>query len=159
MIENIYIYGNFWISFPQLLRRVRYWSSDESRVGLSPFCYSPRQRTETLILSFKSHLGQWLRWRKFVAISESNRTGLLSVPGRKLTGVGVKPVGITQWSFKYRWLYGAVEPLSGESFVLELSHLDSHCFEGFLEQFALQYLDEVHVIQVDNAGAHRAQHV
>ena len=103
------------VQFPH--RRVRYWSSDESRVGL------------------------------------------LSVQGRKLTGFGIKPVGLSQWEFRYRWLYGLVEPRSGEAFVLEFSHLDSHCFERFLEQFALQYPEELHVIQVDNAGAHCAHHL
>ena len=52
-----------------------------------------------------------------------------------------------------------MEPLSGESFVLEFSHLDSQCCERFLEQFALQYPEELHVIQVENAGAHCAQHL
>lgn len=99
------------------LRRVRYWSSDESRVGL------------------------------------------LSVQRRKLTGFGIKPVGLTQWQFRYRWLYGLVEPRSGDSFVLEFSHLDSYCFETFLEQFAAQYPHEMHLIQVDNAAAHCAHHL
>ena len=91
--------------------------------------------------------------------SDESRVGLLSVLGRKLTGFGIKPVGVSQWQFRYRWLYGMVEPISGESFVLEFSHLDSQCFERFLEEFAAQYPDEMHLIQVDNAGAHRAHHL
>lgn len=91
--------------------------------------------------------------------SDESRVGLLNVGGRKLTGLGIKPVGVTQWQFRYRWLYGLVEPSSGESFVLEFSHLDSQCFERFLYEFAAQYPDEVHLIQIDNAGAHRAHHL
>ena len=91
--------------------------------------------------------------------SDESRVGLLSVQRRKLTGCGVKPVGTTQWRFRYRWLYGVVDPRQGDSFVLEFSRLDSHCFERFLEEFSRQYPDELHVIQVDNAGAHRAHHV
>ena len=91
--------------------------------------------------------------------SDESRVGLLSVPGRKVTGFGVKPVGVSQWKFRYRWLYGLVEPSSGESFVLEFSHLDSQCFERCLEEFSAQYPHEMHLIQVDNAGAHRAHHL
>ena len=91
--------------------------------------------------------------------SDESRVGLLSGGGRKLTGLGVKPVGVSQWKFSYRWLYGLVEPVSGESYLLEFSHLDSQCFEEFLRQFAAEYPQEIHVIQVDNAGAHRAHHL
>ena len=38
--------------------------------------------------------------------ADESRVGLLSVPPRKLTGLGVKPVGELQWQFLYRWLYG-----------------------------------------------------
>ncbi len=83
--------------------------------------------------------------------------GLLTVQRRKLTACGVKPIGSIQWQFIYRWLYGLVEPSSGDHFLLEFSHLDSVCFERFLEQFSTTYPDDLHVIQVDNAGAHVAE--
>jgi hypothetical protein len=38
--------------------------------------------------------------------------------------------------FTYLWLYGAVEPLTGASFFYEFTHLDTVCFEKFLELFA-----------------------
>ena len=82
---------------------------------------------------------------------------MLTVQHRKLTGFGVKPIGEVQWQFLYRWLYGVVEPISGEHFMLELSHLDSLCFEEFLQAFAQMYPHELHLIQVDNATAHSAQ--
>ena len=56
-------------------------------------------------------------------------------------------------------LYGLVDPRRGDSFVLEFSRLDSHCFDRFLEEFSQQYPHELHVIQVDNAGAHRDHHI
>ena len=62
-----------------------------------------------------------------------------------------------QWQFLYRWLYGIVEPLSGEHFMLEFSHLDSWCFEGVLQAFAQMHPEELHLIQVYNAKAHSAQ--
>jgi len=78
------------------------------------------------------------------------------VQHRKLTGLGVKPVGEVQWQFLYRWLYGFVEPQSGSAWFMEFSHLDSVCFEVALAHFAAHYPEDLHVIQVDNAGAHQA---
>ena len=56
--------------------------------------------------------------------------------------------------FKYLWLYGLVEPKTGDSFFYEFSHLDTPCFEKFLELFSQQYPDEVHIIQLDNGRGH-----
>ena len=52
-----------------------------------------------------------------------------------------------------------MEPLSGASWLLEFSHLDSQCFETFLHRFAAQFPDELHLIQLDNATAHTAQNL
>ncbi|NER82961.1 MAG: IS630 family transposase, partial [Leptolyngbya sp. SIO1D8] len=57
----------------------------------------------------------------------------------------------------WRWLYGLVEPLSGESFFWECSHLDHPCFGFVLEAFAKQYPDDRHMIQLDRSAVHRAQ--
>lgn len=56
----------------------------------------------------------------------------------------------------YRWLYGLVEPLTGESFFWEFTHLNSVCFEIFLELFSATYPDDLHLIQLDNGGLHKA---
>ncbi len=83
--------------------------------------------------------------------------GLLTVQRRILTKRGIKPQGLLQWQFEYRWLYGAVEPLSGALYLLEFSHLDSVCFEHFLQMFSRQWPHELHLIQVDNSQAHKAR--
>lgn len=88
---------------------------------------------------------------------DESRVGLLTVQRRKLTALGVRPVGQVQWQLLYRWIYGVVEPLSGEHLLLEFSHLDGHCFEQFLQSFAQAYPDELHLIQLDNSMVHRAQ--
>ena len=71
-----------------------------------------------------------------------------------ITAYGTKPVGLYQWLFKYLWLYGLVEPLTGDSFFYEFSHLDTACFEKFLELFSQAYPHEIHLIQLDNGRAH-----
>lgn len=87
---------------------------------------------------------------------DESRIGLMTITGKKLTIKGVQPVGVEQWQFEYLWLYGLVEPKSGESFFLEFSHLDSICFEKYLELFAKKYPEEFHVIQLDNGGLHQS---
>jgi transposase len=57
------------------------------------------------------------------------------------------------------WLYGAVEPLTGESFFYEFTHLDTVCFEKLLELFASKYPADLHIIQVDNGGFHSSLNI
>ena len=66
---------------------------------------------------------------------DETRLGLKSVIGRLITACGVKPIGQWQWLFKALWLYGAVEPATGESFFLQFSHVDTECYQRFLYQF------------------------
>ena len=39
----------------------------------------------------------------------------------------------------------------------EFSHLNGDCFEIYLEKFAEEYPDEIHIIQLDNAPFHPSQ--
>lgn len=87
---------------------------------------------------------------------DESRMGLHTIQRKKLTGYGIKPQGKVQWDFTYVWLYGAVEPLTGASFFYEFTHLDTVCFEKFLELFASEYPEDLHIIQVDNGGFHNS---
>jgi len=68
----------------------------------------------------------------------------------------VQPVGREQWQFKYLWLYGLIEPKTGDSFFYEFSHLDSICFEKYWEIFAQKYPEDLQIIQLDNGWLDRA---
>jgi transposase len=85
---------------------------------------------------------------------DESRLGLKTVEGRAITLKGVKPVGTTQFKRENFYLYGLVEPLTGESFIWEISHLNTECFQKFLEKFAAKYPEEIHVIQLDNGAFH-----
>ncbi len=85
---------------------------------------------------------------------DETRIGLKTITGKLITACGVKPVGLYQWLFEYLWLYGLVNPQTGDSFFYEFSHLDTACFEKFLEIFSASYPDEIHIIQLDNGRAH-----
>ena len=74
-----------------------------------------------------------------------------------ITACGIKPIGKWQWLFKAFWLYGAVEPATGESFFLEFSHVDSDCYQRFLDEFSQAYPHSLNVLQVDNGRFHKSR--
>lgn len=74
--------------------------------------------------------------------------------GRCITLPGVKPTQSVRWGRENFWLYGVVAPLNGESFFYEFSHLDTACFECFLQLLSEAYPDVLNVIQLDQAPAH-----
>ena len=85
---------------------------------------------------------------------------------------GVKPSGVHQYKYDYLWLYGAecarrqapefnsgepaglVEPITGYNFFEEWSHLNSDCFQSYLNSFSEKYSKDLHFIQLDNGSFH-----
>ncbi len=88
---------------------------------------------------------------------DESRFGLKTIVGRLITALGIKPLGTWQWQFKAFWLYGAVEPTTGEQFSLQFSHVDSDCYQRFLDAFSQQYADSQNILQVDNGAFHKAK--
>jgi transposase len=74
-----------------------------------------------------------------------------------ITACGVKPIGAWQWLFKAFWIYGAVEPATGEAFFLEFSHVDTDCYQLFLDQFSQAYPETLNILQVDNGRFHTSK--
>ncbi|WP_315791883.1 IS630 family transposase [Fischerella sp. JS2] len=90
-------------------------------------------------------------------VQDESRFGLKTIEGRKITLPGVKPIGDWQWQFKAFWLYGAVEPLTGESLFWQFSHVDTECYQQFLNEFAACYPKSLNILQVDNGLFHKAK--
>ncbi len=90
-------------------------------------------------------------------VQDESRFGLKTIEGRRITLKGVKPTGDWQWQFKAFWLYGAVEPLTGESFFWQFSHVDTECYQQFLNEFAACNHDSFNILQVDNGLFHKAK--
>ena len=88
---------------------------------------------------------------------DESRLGLKTITRRLLTLPGVKPVGPIQWEFEAFYLYGAVEPLTGESFFLEFSYLNHVCFQAFLTEFSKTYATSLNILQLDNGSPHLAK--
>ena len=87
---------------------------------------------------------------------DESRFGLKTIERRLLTGFGVKPMGIGQWKRENYYLYGVVEPTTGCRLFSEFSHLDTTCFQAFLELFSQAYPKDFHIIQLDNGSFHKA---
>ena len=77
--------------------------------------------------------------------------------GRLITACGIKPIVSWQWLFKAFWLYGAVEPATGESFFWQFSHVDTECYQRFLDEFSQAYPDSLNILQVDNGRFHTSK--
>jgi transposase len=62
-----------------------------------------------------------------------------------------------QFRFENFYLYGAVEPRTGESFFLELPQLNTANFQIFVKAFAQQYQDTLNIVLMDNGSCHTAK--
>jgi hypothetical protein len=62
-------------------------------------------------------------------------------------------------SYKWTYLYAAVEPTTGESFCLYLPGMDDGCLEIFLDELSKAYRDHHLIIVVDGAPSHRSEQI
>lgn len=88
---------------------------------------------------------------------DESRFGLLTVRRRRLTARGVQPIGRVQHVFEWFYVYGAVEPTTGDRFFLELPYLNTEGFQIFIDAFAATFPDSLNLLVLDNSGAHSAQ--
>lgn len=100
-----------------------------------------------------------LEWRGSVRFfcQDESRFGLKTLTGRRITARGIKPVGNVRWTFQATYLYGVVEPATGEHFFYEFTHCHTDCFQRFLELVSQQYPDSILILQLDQAGWHKAK--
>ena len=87
---------------------------------------------------------------------DESRFGLKTITRRRITLQGVKPLVKVQWQFNAFYLYGVVEPLTGEVMIQDYNRVNTENFQHFLNDFSEQYPHDFHVIQTDNASFHRA---
>ena len=81
----------------------------------------------------------------------------MPIQRRRITLTGVKPPGLVEYGFENFYLYGAVEPTTGESFFLELPQLNTINFQIFLNEFAHYYQDTLNIVLMDNGSCHKAK--
>ena len=88
---------------------------------------------------------------------DETRYGLLPITSRRITLRGIKPLTEINPCYESVYLYGAVEPLTGERFFLEFSHLTSECFQCFMEKFSEAFGDSLNLLVLDNGRFHQAK--
>ena len=80
----------------------------------------------------------------------------MTIRRRRLTARGVQPVGPVQHVFEWFYVFGAVEPTTGERFFLELPYLNADMFQLFVDAFAQAFPHSLNLLLLDNSGAHTA---
>ncbi|WP_228009834.1 IS630 family transposase [Microcystis aeruginosa] len=118
------------------------------RLKASPKIARPKslEQSEERLEYFKKKLLENLAMLSWVAITmmsnigkirflceDQTRLALKTISGRKITAKGVKPYGKVQGQFQATYIYGVLEPKIGEHFFYEFTHLNSQCFQIFLE--------------------------
>jgi transposase len=88
---------------------------------------------------------------------DESRFGRLPIQRRRITLTGVKPLGAVQYRFENFYVYGAIEPMTGESFFLELPYLNSPNCQIFLNEFSHGYQETLNIILMDNGSCHTAK--
>jgi transposase len=76
---------------------------------------------------------------------------------RRIPARGVQPLFPSAYRFESLYLYGAVAPLTGKSFFLELPLLNTQGFQLFLDHFAAADPATFHLLLLDNGAFHKAQ--
>lgn len=70
---------------------------------------------------------------------------------------GIRPSVPCHYIRQYCYAYGAVEPLTGESFFLILPSCDTVCMNLFLERLSKAYADDAILLCCDNAAWHKSK--
>ena len=103
----------------------------------------------------QAHRAGYTRCR--IWAQDESRCGLLPIVRRRITAQGLQPTVSAAYRFESLYLYGAVEPATGQSFFLELPALNSSLFQLFLEQVAATAPDHFHLLVLDNGAFHKAR--
>jgi hypothetical protein len=61
------------------------------------------------------------------------RQELKNLTGKVITASGVKPTVEVKWPCDNFWIYGAIEPLTGDHFLYEYPKLNGEFFQQFLD--------------------------
>jgi hypothetical protein len=92
-----------------------------------------------------------------VFAQDETRLGLQPILRRRITARGVQPVATVWPRFDNFYLFGAVEPTTGESFFLELPLLNSAMFQLWLDDFAQAFSTSFNVLVLDRGAFHTAK--
>ena len=81
----------------------------------------------------------------------------MPIKRRRITLSGVKPIQRQRPAYQNFYLYGAVEPETGERFLLERESPDSDGFQDFLDGFSTRFPESLNLLVLDNGQFHKAK--
>ena len=81
----------------------------------------------------------------------------MPITRHRITRPGVKPIQKAKPAYEYFYLYGAVEPETGQRFFTEHERLNSDCFQVFLDRFAEAFPRSDNLMILDNGRFHKAR--
>ena len=70
---------------------------------------------------------------------------------------GMRPTVPCHHIREYRYVYGAVSPMDGESFFIVMPSCDTDCMNVFLRELSKEYHDDYIFLGADNATWHRSK--
>lgn len=73
---------------------------------------------------------------------------------KRITAKGVQPKISSEIKREYYYLFGLIEPLTGQDFMLEFPRLETQTRQIFLDEFAQADPASLQVIILDNASSH-----
>lgn len=126
-------------------------------------CKKNTVEAETFRCEFSQHVANAIAEKRSDAQSvrvfsqDETRYGLLAAARRRITQRGIKPVAEIDYKYEAVYLYGAVEPVTGERFFLEFSHLTSDCFQCFINKFSEMFRESLNLLVLDNGRFHHAK--
>jgi putative transposase len=82
--------------------------------------------------------------------------GRINKPRRCWARKGERPVVPCHHIREYRYLFGAVEPNTGDSCFRILSHCDTICMNYFLKELSETFKDDIILLVCDNASWHKS---
>ena len=126
-------------------------------------CKKNEVETQTFAATFQQHVCDAMAAKRsdFQSVrlfsQDETRYGLLPVMSKRITLPGIKPVAKIDYSYESVYLYGAVEPQTGERFFLEFSHLTADCFQIFMNKFSETFPASLNLLVLDNGRFHHAK--
>lgn len=90
-------------------------------------------------------------------MEDETRIGLMPIHRRRITKKGVRPLISSEIKREYEYLFGLIEPLTGKNFMLELPTLDTEMMQLFMDEFAKEDEESLHLILMDNASSHTTE--
>lgn len=90
-------------------------------------------------------------------VQDETGIGLMPIHRRRITGKGVRPLISSELKGEDCYLFGMIEPLTSEDFMLEMPSLETATMLIFVDELAKEDQKSLPLIVVDDASAHTRQ--